>query len=93
MYVGFKEKPLKEDAEEAAVQRLCDLTGPGKRCPGTLATTLSSPELIDYRTLVVSQDPNADFSTGLQQPPPIYVILDASFSPLSIHLTPLSPKV
>lgn len=46
MCVGFKEKPLKEDAKEAAVQRLCDLTGPGKlvRCPGTLATTLSSPE-------------------------------------------------
>lgn len=41
--MGFKEKALKEDAKQAAIQRLFYLTGP--------SLPFKSTVLIDYRTL------------------------------------------
>lgn len=42
--VGFKEKPLEEDAKQAAIQRLFSLTGPS-------LPFRSTADCADYRTL------------------------------------------
>lgn len=97
--MGFKEKPLEKDAKEA-VQRLFYPTGPGEQthCAAQVPPLrLPSPQqrvLIGYtENFPTEPRSDADFSTPIPRPPPRYVILEASFWPLSTHSAcPSAPR-